>query len=231
LSNFYNDYTLVPEVKAVNMVNELGKLHDHTAFQRQLTPTSSRPKFEQITEFLDYKFKMLEEFVRSVESKSLDVFSMPILSNYHYILDAKAELARLQKRVIGHIKEKESVDYTFVHNNPKLDHLLTVRGSKYLTSIENGKVGVSSLDLAKFYLENEDINIDMNALVLKYFNKYDNEFYVDYFKYLILYIYIRRIVVNDLDYVSAQNFINASNSLRRFTDQFSVAEKKVEQQQ
>lgn len=230
ISNFVNDYTLVPEVKAVNLVGELNKLHEKTSFSRQLSPQTARPKFDQLTAQLDYKFKLLEEFIRSVESKPLGVYSMPILSNYHYILDAKTELARLQKRLIGRIKEKESVDYTFVHNNPKLDHLLNVRGVRYLTSIENGKVGISSLDLAKFYLENEDLNIDMNSIIQKYFDKYDNDFYYDYFRYLVLFISIRRIVVTDLDYISAQNFINSSNSLKHYFEQFSVTKKKVNEQ-
>lgn len=227
LSNFVNDYTLVAEVKAVNMVNELKKLHEKTSFSRQLSPRTARPKFEELTAQLDYKFKLIEEFVRSVESKPLGVYSMPILSNYHHILDAKTELARLQKRLISRIKEKESVDYTFVHNNPKLDHLLNVRGARYLTSIENGKVGISSLDLAKFYLENEDLNIDMNSIIQKYFGKYDNDFYLDYFRYLVLFMSIKRIVVTDLDYISAQNFINSATSLKRYFDQFSITKKKV----
>lgn len=227
LSNFVNDYTLVAEVKAVNMVNELQKLHEKTSFSRQLSPRTARPKFEELTAQLDYKFKLIEEFVRSVESKPLGVYSMPILSNYHHILDAKTELARLQKRLISRIKEKESVDYTFVHNNPKLDHLLNVRGARYLTSIENGKVGISSLDLAKFYLENEDLNIDMNSIIQKYFGKYDNDFYLDYFRYLVLFMSIKRIVVTDLDYISAQNFINSATSLKRYFDQFSITKKKV----
>jgi thiamine kinase-like enzyme len=227
LSNFVNDYTLVAEVKAVNMVNELQKLHEKTSFSRQLSPRTARPKFEELTAQLDYKFKLIEEFVRSVESKPLGVYSMPILSNYHHILDAKTELARLQKRLISRIKEKESVDYTFVHNNPKLDHLLNVRGARYLTSIENGKVGISSLDLAKFYLENEDLNIDMNSIIQKYFGKYDNDFYLDYFRYLVLFMSIKRIIVTDLDYISAQNFINSATSLKRYFDQFSITKKKV----
>ena len=209
------------------MVNELQKLHEKTSFSRQLSPRTARPKFEELTAQLDYKFKLIEEFVRSVESKPLGVYSMPILSNYHHILDAKTELARLQKRLISRIKEKESVDYTFVHNNPKLDHLLNVRGARYLTSIENGKVGISSLDLAKFYLENEDLNIDMNSIIQKYFGKYDNDFYLDYFRYLVLFMSIKRIVVTDLDYISAQNFINSATSLKRYFDQFSITKKKV----
>lgn len=107
LSNFVNDYTLVAEVKAVNMVNELKKLHEKTSFSRQLSPRTARPKFEELTAQLDYKFKLIEEFVRSVESKPLGVYSMPILSNYHHILDAKTELARLQKRLISRIKKKK----------------------------------------------------------------------------------------------------------------------------
>ena len=104
--------------------------------------------------------------------KPLGNFSVPILENYHHILDAKTEMIRLQKRIIAIIKDKESVVFSFLHNNPKLDHILIVRGAKYLTSLENGKIGINSLDLAKFYVENQDLNIDFSQIIKEY---YQNE--------------------------------------------------------
>ena len=56
-------------------------------------------------------------------------------------------------------KEK-SVEYSFVHNNPSIDHLLNVRGVNYLTSLDHSKIGISSLDMAKFYVLNEHLDID-----------------------------------------------------------------------
>lgn len=219
LNNYYYDYTIIKEVKFQNMFNELNRLHDYTKFSRQLNPSSSRPKFEEITNRLNYKFIMLENYVRSVEAKNLNIYSMPILSNYQYILDCKKELVRLQKRIISSVKAKETVEYSFIHNNPQLDHLIQVQGNNYLTSIDNGKIGIESLDLAKFYLENEDVNIDYNTLFLNKFKEL-SPFYYDYFRYLILIIYINRINLSTDEYVNAQTFINISNSLKKYFERF-----------
>ena len=151
------------------MYKELRNIHSETSFKRQLKAENLRPKFEEITKQLDYKFSLIETFVRSVESKNLTVFSMPILSNYRYILDAKKELVRLQKMLIVQIKDKISVNYSFVHNNPKIDHLIYSNGSKYLTSIDHSKLGLSSLDMAKLYIETSDLGVDFKSYIVDYY--------------------------------------------------------------
>ena len=104
---FYKQNNLIDEVKAQNMLIELQKLHNSSIIKRQLSTRLARPKFEEITKELDYKFKIIENYVRSVEYESLNIFSMPILGNYQFILDAKKELVMLQKRIINFIKAKE----------------------------------------------------------------------------------------------------------------------------
>lgn len=173
---------------------------------------------------------MIEDFVKSVESKDLTVFSMPILSNYRFILDAKKELIRLQKRIIGSVKDRLSVDYAFIHNNPKLDHLLSIHGMRYLTSIENSKMGISSLDMAKLYIESEELNIDFKSFIVDYYYQYEETFYYDYFRFLILFIYMKRLVLNDLDYVSAQNFINISNSIKKYFEIFLDKQEQISEE-
>ncbi len=221
---FINDFYMVDEIKAVNLSNELNHLHTHTFFKRQLTPLSSRRKMDDIFEYLQYKFSLLEVFVRSIEVREFDEFSIPILKNYHYILDAKKIMAKLQRKIISAIKEKRSVNYSFIHNNPKLDHLLTANGSQYLISIEKAKIGVPSLDMAKFYIESEDLNIDVHAIVMNYFSKFDDEFYYDYFCFLVLLYYIKGIIIIDKDYVSSQNFIYASDVIKKFIETFNLSD-------
>ena len=195
LMDFYKQNNIIPEVKAQNMLIELNRLHKTTVIKRQLSSRLARPKFEEITKELDYKFKIIENYVRSIEYEELNVFSMPILGNYQYILDAKKELVMLQKRIINFVKAKEKVEYVYVHNRPSLDHLLNIKGVNYLVSVENGKIGISSLDLAKFYLENEDLDIDFEELIVNNIFKNQSPFYYDYFRFLVLYILIKKIVL------------------------------------
>lgn len=220
LANFYNDNTIIKEVKLKNLMNELMNLHENTSFKRQLSPMTARPKFEELSTRLDYKYKMLENFVRSVEGKNLNIYSMPILANYQYLLDAKKDLVRLQKRLISSIKAKESIEYSYLHNNPKLDHLLNINGESFLTSIDNSKIGLLSLDYAKMYIENEDLNIDFGELFKDEFSRI-NPFYYDYFRFMVLNIYIQRLNISSDSYVNAQSFINTSNSIKKYFNYFT----------
>ena len=224
ITEYIPDFYMIDELKAENMINELNSLHKNTFFKRQLSPLSSRAKMDELFTYLQYKFSLLEAFVRTIEVREYDEFSIPILKNYHYILDAKTEMAKLQKKVISGIKEKKSVYYAFIHNNPKLEHLLVSQGNQFLISIEKSKIGVTSLDLAKFYIENEDLNIDMKSVIKDYFAKFDDNFYFDYFCFLVLLIYIKGIVIVDKDYVSSQSFIYTSHAIKDFMETFGLNE-------
>lgn len=225
VTNFINDFYMVDEIKAVNLSNQLHDLHTHTTFKRQLSSLQSRPKMDDIFEYLQYKFAKIEVYIRSLEARDFDEFSIPILKNYHSILEAKKVMANLQRKVISAIKEKKSVNYAFLHNNPKLDHLLSYRGHQYLISIEKAKIGIPSLDMAKFYIESEDLQIDVKAIIMQYFDGFDDPFYYDYFCFLILFIYIKGLVVVDKDYVSSQNFIYTSKAIQNFLDIFELVDK------
>ena len=227
VTNFYNSKDIMPELKAQNMLVELNKLHNNSVIKRQLSTRLARPKFEEITKELDYKFRIIENYVRSIESKDFDIFTMPILGNYQYILDTKKELIMLQKRIINFVKAKEKVEYVYVHNRPTLDHMLNVKGVNYLISIENGKIGISSLDLAKFYIECEELNLDFEEILVNDYFKDKGAFYYDYFRFLVLYIYIKKIIINSEKYLVAQSFINISNSVKKYFSIFSDANKNV----
>lgn len=230
ITEYFTSNDLIMELKAKNMLSALKYLHEKTSFQRQLSVRLARPKFEEITKQLDYKFRAIENYVRSIESDNLNIFSMPILGNYQYVLDAKKELIMLQKRIISYIKAKEKVDYVFVHNRPSLDHLLNVKGMNYLISIENGKIGINSLDLAKFYINNENLNLDFYELIVNAYFDSTNSFNYDYFRFLVLYIYIKKIVLSSERYLTAQSFINISDSIKKYFNTFLDNKKNIDNQ-
>lgn len=220
LNEYVESLTIIDDIKVKNMYDELNLLHEGTSFKRQLSPRKSRAKFDEISNQLDAKFRVLEAYIRSVETRTLNPDLMPILANYQYILDAKKELIRLQKRIISSVKAKESVNYSFLHNNPQLDHLLLNKGSRYLTSIDKGKIGISSLDMAKLYLENERRDIDFNSLLKDFHEKYRNPFYYDYFRYLILVINIKQLNLTNEDYLNGVIFNQTSMKLKKYFENF-----------
>lgn len=217
----------ISDIKVINMYRELRNLHMATTFKRQLDPATSRPKFEEITRQLDYKFNLIEDFIKSVENKPLTAFSMPILANYQYVLDAKKELIRLQKLIIESVKSRLSVDYSFIHNNPKLDHLIQFNGQRYLSSIEHSRIGISSLDMAKLYIETIDLKVDFKSLIVDYYYNQPDNFEYNYFRFLVLYIYVKRLTVSGVDYVSAQNFIGFANNIKKYFEIFLDKQEQV----
>ena len=89
--NFYvNDYieniVSKEESRAYNMFNALDRLHSSTTIKKQLSTTNSRPKIEEITKQLDYKFILIEQYIRSLETKQIDKSSFVVLEKYHIIL-------------------------------------------------------------------------------------------------------------------------------------------------
>lgn len=227
INDFYETFNIKNEVRLNNYIKEINNIHNWTSFKKQLNPSTSRAKFDEMSNRLDYQFRLIEDYVRGVEASNLDENTMSVLGNYHYILDAKKELIRLQKRIISVVKAKEGVDYSFIHNNPKLDNLLNIKGAYYLTSIENGKIGIYSLDLAKLYVENEDINIDFKNIYSSILKNENNQFYYDYFRYLVLLIYIRRINLTNNPYLNGVIFNNTALKIKKYFENFSDYQEEV----
>ncbi|MDD3999843.1 MAG: hypothetical protein PHX62_02980 [Bacilli bacterium] len=228
IMDYLNEHNIIKEIKVVNLLDELTSLHNQTLFKRQLSVQFSRRKMELLFEYLQYKFNVLEAYIRTLETRNFDEFSIPVLKNYRYMLDCKKIMGHLHRRLISDIKEKKSVYYAFVHNNPKTSHLLVDRGHRYLTSIEKAKVGITSLDLAKFYINSVDVNVDLKTMVVQYFGKYDDDFYLNYFYFLVLLYYLKGIVIYDKDYVSSQSFLFATSSTKKFMDSFDLNKDKTE---
>lgn len=219
---YIDDSHVLNETKVKALLEELSYLHDKTSFYRKLSVTSSKKKIDEILGFLDYKFSLIESYIRTIEAQPFDEYSIPVLKNYQYILDAKKLMIKYNMELIKAIKEEKSVMYCFLHNNPKLEHLLINNGNKYLISIDNGVIGICSLDLAKFYLENKDVNIDISELIKLYLKKYDDDFYYNYFIYLVFLILITGINIDNKNYVSTQSFIYCANSIKKFIKDFDL---------
>lgn len=222
---FIPDFYMLDEIKAVNLAGELNNLHTNTFFKRQLSPSNSRRKMDDTFDYLQYKFSTLELFIRTIESRPYDEYSITFLKNYQVLLDSKKVMEKFQKKIISDIRDKKSIYFSFIHNNPKLDHLLSSGGNQYLISIEKSKIGIPSLDMAKFYLENEDLNIDMKTIVYSYFSKFDDDFYLNYFYFVVLLYYIKGIIIIDKDYVSSQSFLYATTSIKKFIIMFDLIKK------
>lgn len=227
MNNYFDSFNVKEEIKASNMIKELKNLHQMTSIKKQLNVNRARPKIDELTNRLDFQFRVLEDYVREIESKELFDFSMPILSNYQYFLNAKAELIKLQRRIISSVKSKESVNYSYIHNKPQLDHLLNIKGSNYLTSLENGKIGLSSLDLAKLYVENENLNIDFKNIIKEYFKNENNLFEYDYFRFLVLFIFIRKVNLTSSNYLNSTMFVQTASSIKRYFDNFSDYQEEI----
>ena len=225
LSNFINDFTIVDEIKAVNMIDELSNIHFNTYYKKQLSVDFSRKNMEEIYDYLQYKFNMIESFIRTVETRPFDEYSIIILKNYKYILKAKRIMGPIHKRLVSEIKAKKSVNFSFIHNNPKLNHLINSAGKRYLISIEKSKMGLSSLDLAKFYIECEDLNLDFKSIISNYFLKYEDDFYQEYFYFLVFLYYLKGFIIIDKDYVTAQNFLYISESIKRVCSDFDLKDR------
>jgi len=225
ITPFFENKDQIEPLKFNKLKHELELLHESTTYRKELSPSESRKKLEEIFNYLRYKFDAIESLVRSVENKPFDEFSILILKEYHNILDAKVVLANLNKKIVEHVKSRKSVDYSFVHNNPKLDHLVSDNINNYLISIENSKIGIPSLDLVKLYIECEDITINKKELFIDYFNKYSDDFYLDYFCFFVIVYYIKGIITDGKDYVTSQSFVHASRELTKFMNDFNLKTK------
>lgn len=219
---FIDDTYALNETKVKHLLEQLNLLHQKTMFKRKLSVTKSKRKMEELMSYLDYKFSLIESFIRTIEALPFDEFSIPILKNYQYVLDAKKVMIKQNKKIVNVIKEEKTINYCFIHNNPKIEHLLSTNGNQYLISLDNGKIGIPSLDIAKFYVENQEINYDVTDDIKDYFKQYDDNFYYDYFIFLVLYFYIKGLIVNEKDYITTQSFIYNSKAIKDFFKSFNI---------
>jgi hypothetical protein len=96
-----------------------------------------------------------------------------------------------------------------------------VKGLNYLTSLEYGKIGINSLDVAKVYVEYEELDIDYEQLIVKNFFNQENSFYYDYFRFLVLYIFINKLVISYNYEIAKDSIIEISEKIKRYFLRFS----------
>lgn len=224
LTNYYRSNDTNINKKTADLFDELIRLHRNTSFPRKMSPEIYRKKFDELTKRIDYRFKILEDFVRSLETKKITHITYPVLEKYHIILDLKNELIKLQKKIIESIKDNQSVDYVFIHNNPKIDHLIYARGNKYLVSVDKGKIGIKSIDFAKFYIENCGIDIDMVSLIKNELLTNNTRFYYDYFRFNVLVSYLFNINVMSENTISYHSIIVNCDKIFQFMKDFNDQE-------
>lgn len=205
-----------------SMFQELINLHQNTRFKSKVNVEKVKPKLEEIYNYINYKFESIEYFVRSVESKEFDEDSIVVLKNYHYILDSKRDLDSLLRKIVMDIKENKTIELCFIHNHPTINHFINNSYEKYFISIESGRIGVCSLDIAKFYVENVKYNVDLKSLIVDYLGSYDSDLYYNYFCFLVLLIYIKSLKMYNKDYYTSQSFLSVSDAIKKFRESFII---------
>ena len=75
--------------------------------------------------------------------------------------------------------------------------------------------------MAKLYIENENLNIDYKSMFHEIFKNENNPFYYDYFRYLILLIYIRRMNITSAEYINGNTFSTTASSIKKYFENFS----------
>ncbi|MFY9422649.1 MAG: hypothetical protein WAP91_06565 [Bacilli bacterium] len=108
VSEYVGASTVLKELQARALLEELTDLHERTFFKRQLSADFSRRKMELLFEYLQYKFNVLEAYVRTLETREFDEFSIPVLKNYRHLLEAKKIMGHIHRRLVSDIKEKKA---------------------------------------------------------------------------------------------------------------------------
>lgn len=204
--------------KVLNLKDSLFILHQSTLIDKKLS--SKEYKYlKRIYEKLDYKFKMLESFVRTSESKPIkEDFEWIVLSKYNIFLNCKDYMYQLQKKIHTSIDNKESVKYALNHGNPDITHII----NNNFINFENSRLCIVVSDIAKFYVENSFININWKDTIKEMLIPYEGDFYKNYFKFLVLYIYMINLNINNTySYETLNAYIRISEKIKIFINTFN----------
>ncbi|MFI3329528.1 MAG: hypothetical protein R3Y05_03445 [bacterium] len=194
--------------KAQQLLDALNDLHKSTSYEKKLNKKNFKYLYRTYKK-IDYKFQMLEMYIREAEVKQNKTdFEWIMLSKYNVFLDTKIIMYNLQKKIHNYIDDKISVTYSLNHGNPNLTHLY----NKKLISFDNSYLGLCVSDLAKLYVNCDHINVGWYSLIDQTLEQYNNNFYKIYFKFLVLYIYVINI---DFDLIDLNNTCNKYIQLSR----------------
>ncbi len=208
LYNYEEELNFPTVKKTQHLIEAINELHNTTSYEKKLSSKNFKYLYRTYKK-LDYKFQMLEMYIREAEIKqSKTDFEWVILSKYSVFLDVKNMMYDLQKKIHNYVDEKIGVVYCLNHGDPNLNHLY----NKKLLSFDNAYLGIFVSDLAKIYVSCDHINLDWYSIINQIIEPYENKFYKIYFKFLVLYIYIINI---DFDLVDVNNACNKYIQINR----------------
>lgn len=198
-----------PEIKKVyDLINSVDSLHSKTSFNVKLSDVNFK-YFYRIYKSLDRIFQTLEMLVRESEIKQeKNDYDWIILSKYHTFLDVKNIMYSLQKKIHKYIDSKGSCIYALNHGNLSLNHFI---GKKFI-SFDNSYLGIFVSDYAKLYVSLDDIEGEWFKEIDKCLKKPKNDFYLIYFKFLVLYIYMINLKFSSYDTFYVVNTYNQIES-------------------
>ncbi len=216
---YYDEIDYPSSKKLLNLKDAIMELHDKTKTMKVIKKRNMR-YFYKIYYKLDMKFSLLELYIRECENNvNHNDNDWIILSKYHIYLDCKKELYRLQKKLHNLVDKNTSAYYAVNHFKPDITHLV----NNSLISLDHAKIAIVTSDIAKIYVANEYIDIDWFNFVDSWLNNYEGEIYKVYFKFLVLYIFILNVNIDNVnEYTSLNSYVQINNKIKKFLLQFNT---------
>lgn len=199
-----NDIKYSSKRRVLLQIKEYNQLHLSSIIDKKINKRNEISKLYYIFKKLEYKFNILETFIREVENKGKFSYEdLLVLSNYKFILLAKQKLSEKQLLIHNYIKEKEYIKYS------------------HLSNIKN-KIGIPTIDFSYLYCINDDVNINWievlkNNIVANY-----GEFEFNYFLFYTMYMLVLCYEFNTDNNHSIFIFNQVSNKIYKFLKDFNL---------
>lgn len=168
---FIEEVNVTKDQKAVDLVNLLALLHNKTTFYQQLSLDELKKIYEENMTKLNYLNNYYHDLQDVIERK---VYMAPdeylLIRNISKVYDAIFFSINTLNSWYNEAKEKRSFRKALLHNNIKVDHLIS-SNEKLLLSWDKANSDFVIYDFLNFY-KNEYNNLDMNKLFEIYQSKY-----------------------------------------------------------
>jgi len=210
---YINNFEYPTEKKIIDLLNNLSELHSKTSFTIKLNEKNFK-YFYRIYKNLDRIFQTLEMLVRESELKENKTdYDWIILSKYHVFLKCKKIMYEIQKKIHKYVSNHASCIYCLNHGNLNLNHFV---GGKFL-SFDNGYIGIFVSDYAKLFLALDEYDGEWFKIIEDKLKSLNNDFYLLYFKFLVLYIYMINIRFTSFeDSVVLTTYLQIANKVNFF---------------
>lgn len=217
---YINNFEYPIEKKIIDLINNLGELQSKTSFTVKLNDNNFK-FFYRIYKNLDRIFQTLEMLIRESELKEQKTdYDWIILSKYHVFIKCKKIMYEVQKKIHKYVSNHASCIYCLNHGNLNLNHFI---GGKML-SFDNGYIGIFVSDYAKLYLSLDEFDGEWFKIIEEKIKSYNNDFYLLYFKFLVLYIYMINIRFTSFDetivLTTYLQIVNKINSFLNLTSSY-----------